>query len=272
MMFAGNGGDMGDMVLNTDQRQVQRLGKPHGTKIGVQITGCVFRRHIQNGTEMCDRLALEPDRLCIVEPADMLRQKGFPPARHADRVLQVAAERNDRWPVRTEIDRLRDMATGAAQIGRHASNDLHDAVIGADHDIAVMRDDEICDLRKPAKRIHVGRDQRLTAGICAGCNEDRDLAALLQCDQQKMMHGRICQHDTQPVQPRRYAVRQVPPAYGQHDGMGRAFEQRRVRIRQIGKDLRRGNIAQHDGEWLFVPPLACLSLAIARWFSASQRR
>ena len=98
----------------------------------------------------------------------MLRDEGLAPARHRNGRFQMRADREHARPVSAEIDRLRHEAARAPQEGRRAVEDGHYRIVGAGHDRAVMRDDEVGDACKLFLRLVVADDERLAAGIGAG--------------------------------------------------------------------------------------------------------
>ena len=160
--------DMRGVMLDAHHRQSRLLGPARRMEIGMQVAGDCLRLDIENVEKMADRLGMEADRRRIVEAADMLGDEGLAPARHRDGRLEMRADREHARPVAAEIDRLRHEAARAPQERRRAVEDGHNRIVGASHNRAVMRDDEVGDACKLCLRLVVADDERLAAGIGAG--------------------------------------------------------------------------------------------------------
>ena len=99
-MFGADRGDMGVMMANCDGRNAELFGQAQGEmgrrEIGMQVVGDQLGPDIEDGQQMLDRFLKKADGRRIVEAADVLREEGFAALHDADRVLQVAAQRQTR--------------------------------------------------------------------------------------------------------------------------------------------------------------------------------
>ena len=142
----------------------------------MQVAGDRFRPHVEQAQQMRGAFLVEAEGLGVGEVADMLADKSLAPAREGQRRLEMAAAGEHARAVGAEVDRLGHKAARPAQKGRCAVDDLHHAVVGAHHNVAVMGDDQVGDAGEPRQRLVIADDQRLAARIGAG-GDQREICA-----------------------------------------------------------------------------------------------
>ncbi len=214
--------------------------------------------------QMPDGLVAETDGFAVVEIADVLRDESLAAARDRDRILQIGAGGDDARPVGAEVDRVRNEAARAPQIGRRAVDNSSHRIVGPDDDRPPMGHDQVGDALKPPLGVLVGRDQRLAAGIGAGRHE-REVGRLIAPRSEVGRAGKRVQHE--PVQRRigehqpdvgkvrRNARREQTPAPREHDRARALGKQRALGRTELGKTLGAGQIRDHHRKGLGVARL-----------------
>ena len=98
--------------------------------------------HIENGKQVGDGFLEKADRRRVIQTADMLGQESLPALEHANRVLQVAAERQHGRSVDGQRNRHRHMAAGTANEG---GTGAHHGIVATDDDVAVVHQEGVGD-------------------------------------------------------------------------------------------------------------------------------
>ncbi len=264
-VLGGDRRDMRRMMLDLHHRPAGLLGPARGMEVGMQVAGDRLRFDIKDLEEVADRLGMEAHRRCVVEAADMLGDEGFAPARHRDGRFQVRADGKHVRPVAAEIDRLRHEAARASQEGRRAVDDRHHRIVGAGHDRAVVRDDEVGDPGEFLMRLVVADDERLAARIGARRHQHESVGSMPgdrvngrsgRNVEDQMMRRRIGQHDAEPREPRRDGRSEHTAVLNQHDRPRRLREQAALRRSRRSDAVERGEVRDHHREGLGLARLA----------------
>ena len=272
-MLGQHGRDMRMMVLRADQRHRTRARKPGGeagaVEVRMQVVDDRLRRDLEHFAQVLDRLVERAAGRRVVERPDVLRQERLARARHADGVLEVATDRENRRPVVGEANRQRRVAARAADEGGPAVVlRAYDAVVAAEQHVAVVHQQGIGDASKPAHGLGVVDDQRFATRVGAG-HYEHEFVGLLQpagaggtasslVEQQQMQRCRR-QHQPQRRHARGHA-RQRDSGRGalldQHDrALGRLQQRAFGRIRERERRARR-DVRHHDCEGLLLARLA----------------
>ncbi len=202
----------------------------------------------------------------------MLRDECLVTARHADRVLEVAADRQHRGPRRGEPDCARRVATRAPD-ELQATVDIameraHHAVVATDDDVAVVHQEGVGDTRQPRTGLIVARHQRLAARIRAGHHQYQRLRSTLPArirrpsgglEEQQVVQWRVRQHDAEPGQARRdsgqHRVHTGLLAQKDDRPLGRG-QHRPFGGRGMHEPLGRSRVGHHHRQRLFLARLA----------------
>ena len=211
-VFSRNRRNMCDMMLDANEREVGFFRVARREEIRMQIAGGCFRRDVEDRGEVTDRLLEKAIALGVVEVADMLRDEGLPSACHRHSRLEMPADRDDAWAVRTKIDGFGHESARAPQERRRMVDHRHHGIIRARDDGAIMPDDEIGDALQTALRVGVVNDQRFAARIGAGRDKNEILRRLAPVVvlrrarrhvKEQMMQRSIREHDADATQPGR---------------------------------------------------------------------
>ena len=151
------------------------------------------------------------------------------------------------------------------EIGGRAVDDAHHRIVGAHHDRAPVGDDEVGDAGEAPARVLVVGDQRLAAEIGAG-GDQRDFVAARapageirrarQRVQHQPMQRRIGEHQADVGEVRRDAGREDAAAAGEHDRPRARFQQRALRVADLGEARRARRIGDHHGKGFGLARLA----------------
>ena len=172
----------------------------------------------------------------------------------------MAAKRQHIGTIRHQLDRLRHEAARPAEQGGSAGDDVCHAVVGADEDWPVMRDDEVGNAGQAALGVGVVDHQRLPARIGGG----RDQHGWVGCERvmsgarragefgkQQMVRRGVGQHDTDMGKAGRHRLgeraRHRPQ---QHDRSRHARSERDFGVRRLRRGAERRGIGNHDRERL----------------------
>ena len=223
---------------------------------------------------MGDRFVLRHAGRRVVELADVLRHERFVAAGHADGVLVVAADGDDRRAGGGEPDGARCVAARAAnELERAASSAAlrlraEHAVVAADDDIAIVHDEGVGNAFEPGDRLAVAGDQRLAGRIGAGHHQREGLLRVEpgaarrtpgRLVEEQVLQRRVRQHRAQPGESRRDAAQRVIGRRAlaqQHDRPLRRRELRAFGRAHFRPGRHRRGIGDHDRERLLLPVLA----------------
>ena len=131
------------------------------------------RRDFQNALQMLDRFLEEAVALCVLQIADVLREKRVTAFGQADGVLQFAADSQNRWHIFAQKDRYRHKSARAPQLPRAPAGDANDGIVTAQQDIAIVYKKAVGQPVQPAHRFVVGNANRLLAQVGAGHDQRR---------------------------------------------------------------------------------------------------
>ncbi len=145
-MLGADRRDMGGVVLEAQDGRAKIFGETGREIIRVQVAGDGLRPHVEQAQQMRRALFVEPKRFGVGEVADVLAHESFAAARQSEGGLQMAAAGEHAGAVFAEVDGLGHKTARAAQEGGGAIDDLHDAVVGAHDNVAVVRDDQVGDV------------------------------------------------------------------------------------------------------------------------------
>ena len=275
-VLGDDGGNVRMVVLDRLERHLPLRREPRG-KAGAEEIGMKVVRH-RSRLDVEDRHEVRHGVFeCsagrrVVEVADMLGDEGLVAARHADGVLEVAADRDHRRPRCGQHDRPRRVAPCAAdELMAGCPSPGHrsqHAVVAADHDVTVVHQPRIGNARQPRQRLIVAGDQRLAPRIGAGHHQRQPLRRFApraarrttgRLVEQQVLQWRVGQHDAQPRQTRsdtdqcRVGCRAFAQ---QHDRPLARIQQRGVHVTDFDQGLRRSEVGHHHGQRLFLARLA----------------
>ena len=242
-------------------------------EVRMQVVRDPFRRDLEHRRQVLDRLDERRAGRRVVEIADVLRDERLVAARHADRILEIAAERDDRRPRSWQLDRARRVAAGAAHeleaAGRAIGARTQHAVVAARDDRTVVHEQRVGDARKTPDGFVVVDHQRLAAGIGAGHHEHelvrhleprRAVRSPRRLVEQQVLQRRVRQHRAEPRErraQRREGIRRRARAL-RNSTIGRSAElSERMLCGSHGRERRqRSDIGRHDRERLLLARLA----------------
>ena len=143
------------VVLDRDARHAPARGEPRrvprAEEIGMQVVRDELRLDVEDRHEVRDRVDQRRAGRRVVEVADVLRHERLVAARHADGVLEIAAEREHRRPGAREPDRSRRVAAGAADELDGAAAVAARSTLSSqrDDDVAVVHEERVGDAGEP---------------------------------------------------------------------------------------------------------------------------
>lgn len=202
-------------------------------------------------------------RIEIFQVADMVADEGPAPAGEAKRVLLVAADGEQRHrAVERQGDRLRCVATGAAQQHGDASNNASHRVVAARLDGPIVGEDGVGDRRKADADVVVDEGDRLIAHVAAGEHQGHSSIGRAGGNvvQQQVVQWRVGQHQAERGNAGGYLGGDlcILASLQQHDRAARRNEQRGLGIADVTELPRGGKVGNHQGK---RPCLAALAAA-----------
>jgi hypothetical protein len=210
-MFGADRGNMGVMMADGDGRNTEFFGQPQGQmgrrEIGVQVVGDQFGPDVEDAEQVVDCFFEEADGGGVVEAADVLRQEGFAAFHHANRVLQVAAERQHGRAVVGQRNRHRHVAAGAADEGRTFRRRPDHRIVAADDDVAVVDEIGVGDPERRSSASSLAMTSGSPCGLALVMTSSRSLARLQPVGASRAAGGfvpeqqvqrRRRQHDAEP--------------------------------------------------------------------------
>ncbi len=146
------------VVLDRTQRHARRpakfTGEARAVELRMQVVRDDGRSHVDDRHQVGGRAFQRHAGGRIVEVADVLRDEGLVVAGDADRVLEIAAQRQYRRSGARQPDRPRRVSASAAHELEPRPRRIriveraHDAVVAADDDVAVVDEEGIGDARQ----------------------------------------------------------------------------------------------------------------------------
>ena len=224
----------------------------------MQVVGDVDRLDVEQASQMREVRLEGPIRQQILEVAGVRRHVSAPAARQREGVLELGADRQNGLRSRDrQGERLRGVASGAADQALAPVHDPCHRVVVAGPYLSVVREERVGDSRQPLQRLGVVRGQRLVGEVPAG-QHDRPAQPL----EEQMVQRRVRQEESDAAVQGRGALRLgVDHAVGerrlpvraplhQHDRPRRGSKQRLFPSREIGLAPRRLDVPNHHRERL----------------------
>ena len=251
--------DMRVMMLDAHERQTvprraRRQMSPREIR-RMQISGEHLGLYLKELLILRHRLCVGREHRRIRQIADVLTEERLPAARQTERILQLRTARENALSIgKGQGERRGRIAAAAAQDLLPARPDAHDGVVHAVHDLTVVHENRIRDLRQPLLRLRIPIEDRLAAEIRA-----RHHPEIIRPEQEEM-HGRIRQHDTEVRIPGRNTLcrraDRIRAPREEHNRRRRGREEALLLRRQKTERTHRRAAPRHHGECLRLTVLA----------------
>jgi hypothetical protein len=200
-----------------------------------------------------DALLERAERLGVLEVADVVRDPGAAPARHAERALELGPA-GEHVPRRGQRQRehARDRAARAPHRQWPPAGDPQHRVVGPSLDRTVVDKERVGDVPQPRQRVVVGVGDRLVGHVAAGHHQ-----RLPHVGEQQVVQRAVREHHPELRRARgdgRRHPRTGSPR-GQHDRPVAPAQQRRLDRPEPHELVRRPDVARHQRERLLLAVL-----------------
>ena len=269
------GEDVRVVVLDFEERHAGLLGERFGdgrsVVARVQVAGDGLRAVLEQGFHELDGILEREHGAQVAHVADVRRRVEEVAAREAEGVLELAADAEHlpfEWGA--EHEGQRGEAAAAAHHVGPARKPVHDGVVGAQADAAVVREDHVAERRERLLGLLVIVADRRARGIAARHDEhggDFGRLMVFGVVEDQHLHGRVGQHDADLWVARRDARREraVLAAAQQQDGLLVARHHLSFARLEVAGAARRLLVAHHDGKGLLRAVLECAQTVDGRF-------
>ena len=254
------GEDVRVVVLDLEERHADFLGERFGdgrsVVARVQVAGDGLGAVLEQGFHELDGILEREHGAQVAHVADVRRWVEEVAAREAEGVLELATDA-EHLPFErgTEHEGQRGEAAAAAHHVGPVLKPVHDGVVGAQADAAVVREDDVAERRERLLGLLVIVADRRARGIAARHDEhggDFGRLMVFGVVEDQHLHGRVGQHDADLWVARRDARRErtVLAAAQQQDWLLVAHHHLSFARLEVAGAPSRLLVAHHDGKGL----------------------
>ena len=256
------GGDVRVMVLHADElnagqftiSQVDRVRR--GQVVRMQVVRDELRLDVEEALEMLDAIGERPQRLRVLQVADVVGHERMVTLSQAERVLQLGTAGQHRPRERLpHSERLRHIPPRAPEHRLATGGRADDRVVGANVDGPVMHQEGVGDPSQPVEGIGVAVGDRLIGHVPARHHQWPGGGG-----KQQMVQRRV--REQQPEVPVARRDRRGDELIGggqsrqQNDRPAGAGQRLRCEPVNVAQHPRRGKVGDHHGKRLVLAMLA----------------